>query len=322
MKVNSLQLFLSSLRFAVTAADDGSPISADLDTVCAGLEPFAPLDVGQFAAFLRQAEQYRNSGAVSVPSPASLGAEEVQAGLRRAASLTEKMSSADDVDERELTDEWGEARDELKQALVAFLKPLSITVTLKGAKKKFQGALNKARKEARARAFADQIRAALDGVTDETTLQDLQRQEELRGILEELQLAELKDVAVELGMARPTARTPDAILTAIVTRVTGIKPATRRAARTSRTSGIDQAAVEQQAVKLKGLVEKSRHPGGLSNAEIEAALDDLQPMSVAELQAVAREIGLSKPGRTKAGALKAIRDKLREAERARESIQV
>ena len=60
---------------AITAADGGSPVSTDLDAVCAELEPFAPLDIGQFAAFLRQAEQYRNSGAVSVPSLADLGAE-------------------------------------------------------------------------------------------------------------------------------------------------------------------------------------------------------------------------------------------------------
>jgi hypothetical protein len=321
MRVSALQLFLRSLRSAITAADGGSPVSADLETVCAGLEPFAPLDIGQFAAFLRQADQYRNSGAVSVPSPANIGAEEVQAGLLTAASLTEKISSADDVDERELTDEWEEVRDELKQTLTAFLKPLSITVTVKGAKKKFQSALQSARKKARARALADQIRAALDGVTDETTLQDPERQQELRDIVDELELAELKDVAVELGMARPSARTPDAVLAAIVTRVTGIKPAKKRAARTSRTPTVDQAAVEQQAIKLKGLVEKSLDPGGLSNAEIEAAIDELQPMNIAELQAIAQEMGLEKVGTKKPRILKAIQNKLWEAERAREGIQ-
>lgn len=75
-------------------------------------------------------------------------------------------------------------------------------------------------------------------------------------------------------------------------------------------------------MKLKGLVEKSLDPGGLTNAEIEAAIGELERMPLADLQAIAREVGLEKVGRTKEGTLKTIREKLQEAERARESIQV
>jgi hypothetical protein len=323
MRVSALQLFLRSLRSAVAAAQDDSPVSADLEAVSAGLEPFAPLDFDQFADFLRQAEQYRSSGAVSVPSAAGLEVEKVQRPLHGAASLIDKTSRADNLDVQQMTAEWERARKDLEETLTAFLKPLAITVTLKGNQKNFQSTLESARQSARARTQAARLRAALQGVTDEATLHAPERQEALRTAVEGLGLPELKAVAVELGMAPPAARSTDALLAAIIERVTGIKAATKKGTRAPRTPPqIDQAAVQQQAIKLRGLLEKSLDPGGLNNAEIEAARNELNPMSVAELQAVAREMGLQKVGATKKGILKSIEDKLREAERARESIQV
>src|SRR4051812_33576261 len=78
MKVNALRLFLRSLQSAVSATDGGSSIPAELDRVSTGLEPFAEFDFGQFAAFLEEANQYRTTGVVSVPTPAGIEAEKVQ----------------------------------------------------------------------------------------------------------------------------------------------------------------------------------------------------------------------------------------------------
>jgi len=300
----------------VTAADSNSSLPADLEAASAGLEPFAPLDFSQFAAFLRQAEEYRDSGTVSVPSSASLGAEKVQTSLRGAASLADKFSSADSLDAQQVTAEREKVRQELEQVLAAFLKPLALNVTLKGDDKGFQAAL----KRAGTRAFAARIRAALNGVTDEASLNAPERQEKLRAIVDRLQPADLKAVATELGA--PASGGKDALVSAIVERVTGIKPAAKKATRASRAPAVDQAAVQQQAVKLKGLLEKSLDPSGLSSAEIESAISELEPRSVAELQAIAKEVGLEKVGKAKKGILKQIREKLREVERARESIQV
>jgi hypothetical protein len=61
---------------------------------------------------------------------------------------------------------------------------------------------------------------------------------------------------------------------------------------------------------------------GKVTLQLEAAIRELEPRSVAELQAIAKEMALEKVGKTKEGILKKIREKLQEAERARESIQV
>lgn len=323
MKVSTLQLFLRSLRSAVTAADGNSSLPADLEAVSAGLAPFAELDFGRFAAFLRQAEQYRDSGAVSVPLPGP-GAENVQMGLRTAASLADKFSSTDGLDVQQATADRDRTRQDLEQALAAFLKPLAINITLKGDQKGFEATLKNASSRAHAaqiRAHASQIRAALDGATDEASLRTPEREGQLQAIVDRLELPDLKAVATELGA--PGAKGgKDAILAAIVERVTGIKPAAKKSPRASRTAAVDQAAIQQQAVKLKGLLEKSVDPDGLSDADVDAAINELKTMNQAELQAVAEEAGLDNVGKKKADILKKIGLKLTEARRARESIEV
>jgi hypothetical protein len=316
-----LQLFLRSLRSAFSAADGGASVSAGLEAVSTGLEPFAGLEVGQFAAFLRQAQQSRDAGHVSVPSPASISAAPAETALRSAAALGDKLSSTGTLDTHHLTAEWERIRDELKHTLTAFLKPLAINVTIKGTQRQFHSILTNIQKSARPRTLAAQIRRALEGVTDEASLNTSERQQKLASITDGLKPAELQAVAHELG-APATSRSRPVLLAGIVERLTGFKPAAKRAAPTARQPVIDQAAVQHQAVKLKGLQEKSLNPGGLSNAELDAALAELEPMSAAELQAVAKEIGLDEVGAKKPAILDKIREKLQEAERARDSIQV
>jgi hypothetical protein len=316
-----LQLFLHSLRSAVAAAGNNSSLLADLEAVSAGLEPFAPLDVGQFAAFLRQAEQYRTSGAVSVPSPASLDADKVQESIRGAAVLAERLSGGGELDAQQVTADWEKTRHELQQALATFLKPLVLVVTLKGTQKQFKSALKIAQQSAKTRALAASIRAALDGVTDQASLEAPERQERLSAIVGQLELADLKAMAKELG-ASTSGRSKESLLSAVVERLTGIKLSAKKTTQPSQKAPVDQAVVQQHAVKLNGLLEKSLNPPGLSHLELEAAIRELEPRSVAELQAIAKELGLEKVGKSSKGILTKIREKLQEAERARESIQV
>jgi hypothetical protein len=316
MKVRTLELFLRSLRAAVTAADGGSSLPAELDAVSAGLDPFAALDFGQFAAFLRQAQHYRDSGAVSVP-PADPNAQRAQTSLCEAASLAERLSDADILDAAAVAAERKRVYQDLEQALGTFLESLGIKVNFKDDQKKFQTVL----KRAETRALAVQVREALAGVTDETSLSDPARQDRLRAVAERLPLADLKAIAEELG-APASGRTPEAVLSGIVAQVTGIKPAAKKK-QPSPKAAVDQAVVQQQAVKLKGLVEKSFDPGGLSSAELEAAITELQPRSVGELRAIAKELDLPKVGKKKEEEIiRMIREKLQEADRARASIEV
>jgi hypothetical protein len=315
MKVGNLQLFLRSLQTAVQAAGGHPSLPTDLEAVSAGLEPFSQLDLVQFTAFLRQAEQYRSSGNVSMPVVGP-GAEEVQANLRMVSTLTHKLSGTDGLDERQAITEREEAQRGLQYALDMFLKPLGITVTFKDNKKAFQASL----KQAAVRALAGRVRTALSGVTDEASLNSPERQERLRAILDPLPLPDLKTVALELGA--PTSRKKDALVSAIVERITGVKPAAKKPPRPRAKPAVDQAAVQQQAVKLKGLLERSFDPGGLSNVDLEGAMSELNGRNVEELKAIAKELALDNIGKTKPAILKQIKEKLQEAERARESIQV
>jgi hypothetical protein len=317
MRVSTLQLFLRSLGAATSAGESSSALPADLEEVSVGLQPFAPLDFTQFAAFLRQAKQYRDSGAVAVPSAASLGAEKVQASLHGAASLADKLSSGGSVDAQQVTADREKAREELEQALARFLKPLAIKVSLKGDAKGFRSALQRARTQG----LAARLRAVLHGVTDEASLNTTERKDQLRAVVDPLQPADLKAVATELG-APASDRSKESLLASIVARVTGVNPAARKPAQASRGHAVDKAAVQQQALKLKGLLEKSRGPSGLSRAELEAAMSELGGSGVAELQAIAKELGLEKVGKVKKGILNRIREKLQEIEHARESIRV
>jgi hypothetical protein len=317
MKVKTLQSFLRSLRSALAEADGNFRVPADLDAVSAELEPFADLEFGPFAFFLQQARQYRDSGALAVPSLSNLAAEKVQAALRTTTSLAEKLSGTGDFDTQQITSGREKARQELEPALVEFLKPLGINVTLKDDAKGFKANLKKAETQGRVR----RLRAILTGASDSESLNTPERQEKLRAFVDGLELPELKAVAAELD-APVTGRSKEGVLSALVVQVTGIKLATKRAPRPPREATVDQEAVRQQAVKLKGLLEKSLDPGGLSNTEIEAAIGELTAMNVAELQAVAREVGMEKIARKKEDILQQLRDKLRGAERARESIPV
>jgi hypothetical protein len=315
MKVSALQLFLRSLGAAVTAADGGWSLPADLEALSAGLQPFAALDVSQFSAFLRQAEQYRQSGAVAMPL-AGPAAEQVQENLRKAALLCDKIGRVNDFDKDHLIAEWTGTRRDLEQALTAFLMPLALTVKVMGNEKNLRAILQKNQ----VRRLVLQVRTALAGVTDEASLDAPDRQEKLAAVTDRLQDTELKALASELGTTARGGR--GALLGAIIERITGVKASTKTAKATSKASAIDQMAVQQHAIKLKELLEKSLDPGRFSNLELESAITELQSRSIPELKAIAKEIGLDRVGTTKNGILNKVRAKLREVERARESLEV
>src|SRR5439155_19608034 len=141
MRVRALQLYLHSLQSALAATEAQSPIPAQLESVCAGLGPFGELEISQFAAFLRQAEGYRVSGTVSVPSQGSLAVEKLQGSLHAAASVADQLSAMAAPDARSLAAQRDQARRELEEALAVFLNPLAVGVTLKDGRKAFDAAV-------------------------------------------------------------------------------------------------------------------------------------------------------------------------------------
>src|SRR5947209_901249 len=85
MQVAALQLYLRSL---VPALEAGEARSAArwVDEACRALEPFRPLGLSEFAAFLVRADEFQRTGTVRVPGPADLRAEALLAAAQRLAS--------------------------------------------------------------------------------------------------------------------------------------------------------------------------------------------------------------------------------------------
>lgn len=67
MKVAELQSFLRSLTGPL-ASSGGKKVADDLDRAAGGLQPFAEMNVPQFADFLQQAEEYHRTGILPVKS--------------------------------------------------------------------------------------------------------------------------------------------------------------------------------------------------------------------------------------------------------------
>lgn len=67
MIIADLHSFLVSLE-ALLRANQGAKVATEFAAFCSGLEPFKELSVGDFAAFLRQAEEFKRTGQVPIPA--------------------------------------------------------------------------------------------------------------------------------------------------------------------------------------------------------------------------------------------------------------
>jgi hypothetical protein len=314
MNVRALQLYLRSLATALAATGNPSAVPAELEAVTKGLEPFADLDFGRFAAFLRQAEQYRATGTVAT----NPDVDRAHAGLRALATLSDRLSASNPVDPMQLQQERAHGRQELQHALTAFLAPLAIDLTLKDNAKAFEAL----QQRLRMRPVAAQVRHALEGVSDEASLNQPERQQKLTALLDPLNDTQLKALAHELGVEISARAKKDSLPQAIVTGLTGIKPATAKKSSKGKASKVDPATIQRHAVNLKGLLEKAVDPDGVSAMEVTTAISELEGLKEGDLRSVAEEAGLENVGKKKKGILDKIRDKLTEARRAADSIQV
>jgi hypothetical protein len=68
MKVADLQGHLDYLAALLDTAKAGSVAAKDLRAIRAGLEPFAGLELPEFAAFLALADEYKRNGKVETPA--------------------------------------------------------------------------------------------------------------------------------------------------------------------------------------------------------------------------------------------------------------
>lgn len=78
MNVSDLQQFLRSLSQPLSVSG-AKKAAEDLERACAGLEPFRDLNLGQFADFLANADQYAKTGVVPTTGRAKSAAAKTAA---------------------------------------------------------------------------------------------------------------------------------------------------------------------------------------------------------------------------------------------------
>ena len=100
MNVAALQQFLRSLTGPMQAAGASQKVVNELQEAERALEPFRELDFAQFAAFLRQADEYRRTGVLPIPAKSSRALRisdptKIHELAQQAAQLKEGAAGAD-----------------------------------------------------------------------------------------------------------------------------------------------------------------------------------------------------------------------------------
>jgi hypothetical protein len=130
MQVGVLLQFLRSLVVPLQGADFPEGRVKKLEEICQALEPFQEYDVADFAAFLRQAEEYRRTGIIPLA-----------ARRKRAANARPKPPPVTDEDVRRIAQEIMQLaekamdREVNREALEADLNHLNLpqyTLTILG----------------------------------------------------------------------------------------------------------------------------------------------------------------------------------------------
>src|SRR5690606_25353781 len=114
---------------------------------------------------------------------------------------------------------------------------------------------------------------------------------------------------------------------AVLAKVTGIEPKAPKAARAGKTPKEEVPAASQEQVdalvqSLKEMIDRTRDPGAVSDAEIEAVLDRVRrEFPESQQKEIAREV-TGKGGRSGKGAIDNLRADLTAVRRALESQKV
>jgi hypothetical protein len=319
MNVAVLQQFLHSLVPPLRAAGSSEPAIAQLENACRVLEPFRDRQLAEFGQFLTRCQDYEHQGHWPTLSPAIAGElldepTPVQCAERLRMFLQRETPGG------QLSDR---AREELKKWEKA-LKPVLLQQIAKelgvsSPTSKKPQLVSLIVQQLTGQSLAGKPASRGTSKVDDAALQSLAatlRQRvgtpELDAELGKLQsqpLASLKSLAKLLG-AKPTPASKAAALTAIRKQL-----GTATAATGSTTNQVQRIGEIVRALKAK-----AEMPGA-PDEEIEAELRSLeQQMDRETAIAVCASVGIVRPVKTQQEAFDAIRRKVFEVKRARESI--
>lgn len=131
----------------------------------------------------------------------------------------------------------------------------------------------------------------------------------------------LKAVGAEFGVGVTAKSTADKVVSAILVKLTGHKPAKPRAA---KATAADPAQVEKHSARLEELVRRSADPAAVSEAEADAEVERLKGLDKPTLIEVASRAGVDgiKSRDAQSAILQRIHNRLVAARRARERAEV
>jgi hypothetical protein len=304
MQVAALQLFLRSL---VPALEAGEARSAArwVDEACRALDPFRPLGLAEFTAFLVRAEEYDRTGVVRTPGAADLRAE----GLLAA---TNQLTTADG--------DLATAQAEVARAVNELAREAGLKGTLTPDPRwaEAQAARRRVAPHLEAiRALAGRITAP-EAYANESVRAEIER---LEGALDR---DTLKAVGAEFGVKTTAKSAPTKVLADVLVKLTGHAPPKAKRGAKAPAAAPDPAVVEEHARRLAGLIERSANPDTGSDADVDDELTRLQALPTPALYEVVTRAGIEgvKPRDGVGPILARVRNRLTAARRARERAEV
>ena len=302
MKVGVLQQFLRSLVPALEAAGDGKT-AGEVRNSLAALDPFEPLDVSEFGAFLVRANEYRADGAVTIPGPGEQQVESLAKLLTRLNQATEGIPS-------------------LQQEIAAAVQNLAALAGLKGTLKPEPKWAEAQASKARVAPHRKALLELAARIISPDAYEEPIVQEGMARLAEQLDPASLKLLAAEFEV-KTTAKSQSAkVIGDLLAKLSGQQPPKIKAK--AKSASVDPAVVEEHARRLMALIERSINPDAVNDSDVAAELARLKTLSPPTLFEVVVRSGMNeaRSSESKSALLKRVQAELTAARRARERAEV
>ena len=290
---------------ALEAAGEARSAARWLDEACRALDPFRPLGLAEFTAFLARAEEYQRTGAVRVPGGADLRAEGLFAATRRLTTADGDVAAAQAEVARAVNELAREA------GLKGTLTPDPKWAEAQAARRRVAPHLEAIR------ALAGRITAP-ELYADESVRAEIAR---LEGTLDR---DTLKAVGTEFGAKTTAKSAPVKVLAAVLVKLTGHRPPKAKRGAKSPAAPPDPAVVEEHARRLADLIERSADPAAVADADVDDELARLKALPKPALYEVVTRAGVEgvKPRDGVGPILTRVRSRLTATRRARERAEV
>lgn len=310
MKVSALQEFLRNLGGALGALGVQVKSLEDLRSVSRAFEPFKDLDLEQVADFLTRAAAYRRDG--TVPAVTVVGLDDATAAARGLSESVQTLSaSGGDVAEADVV----RGKKALQTALGRLAGEFGLTASFKDDKKWLAGVQSKA--------TVARVVEALNGLKPQLTSPESYQSDAVRSAIDALAKTDtkfLKAAAAELGISG--TGTGKKLVESLLAALTGVSTVPAKGSKKADGPTASDEQVEALIKSLENMVERSRDPDAVADAEIDAILARLgMEFSTDQQKSIAKRV-TGKGGKSAKEAANLIRIDLTAVKRLRETQRV